>query len=79
MYASHYSVGALALTAVACDRPGACYLAYLNRTQVDFLGGLFGGIKRALVEDRIESEAPSLLQGVRRRLEERPSKRRFLN
>ena len=69
LFASHYSVGALGLTAVMCDGPGACYLAYLNRTQVDFLGGLFGGIKRALVEDRIESETPSLLQGVRRRLE----------
>ena len=69
LYASHYSVGALALTAVVCDPPDACYLAYLNRTQVDFLGGLFGGIKRALVEDRIESAAPSLLHSVRRRLE----------
>ena len=69
LFASHYSVGALGLTAVVCDRPGACYLAYLNRTQVDFLGGVFGSIKRAVIEDRIESETPSLLQGVRRRLE----------
>jgi hypothetical protein len=47
----------------------ACYLAYLNRTRVDLLGGLFSGFKRAVIEDRIESDGPKLLREVIRRLE----------
>jgi hypothetical protein len=73
LFASHYTEGALGLTAVTCDeKRTACYLAYLNRTQVDFLGGWFGGFKRAAIEGRIESETPSLLRDVRERLESGP-------
>jgi hypothetical protein len=70
LFGSHYTEGALGLTAVVCDGVGApCYLAYLNRTQVDVLGGLFGVFKRSLIEGRIESETPALLRAVRQRLE----------
>jgi hypothetical protein len=69
LYASHYTEGAVGLTAATCEAPGTCYLAYLNRTQVDFLGGLFGKFKRAAIEGRIESETPNLLRDVRQRLE----------
>jgi hypothetical protein len=69
LFASHYTEGAVGLTAVTCDAAGTCYLAYLNRTQVDFLGGLFGAFKRAAIEGRIESETPNLLRDVRQRLE----------
>ena len=69
LFASHYTEGALGLTAVTCETAGTCYLAYLNRTQVDFLGGLFGGFKRSAIEGRIESETPNLLRDVRQRLE----------
>jgi hypothetical protein len=79
LYASHYLDGALGVTAVLCDETaapqeslggeGACYLGYLNRTRVDLLGGVFGGIRRAVIEDRIESEGPRLLREVTRRLE----------
>jgi hypothetical protein len=70
LYASHYVDGALGVSAVLCDeRLSTCYLAYLNRTRVDLLGGLFGGFKRAVIEDRIESDAPKLLREVIRRLE----------
>lgn len=73
VFASHYMEGALGLTAVICDQTGAtCYLAYLNRTQVDFLGGIFGAFKRAAIEGRIESETPNLLRDVLRRLESGP-------
>ena len=72
LFASHYTEGALGLSAVTCDRAGNCYFAYLNRTQVDFLGGLFGAFKRSAIEDRIESETPHLLEDVRRRLESGP-------
>jgi hypothetical protein len=48
-----------------------CYLAYLNRTRVDLLGGLFGPLKRAVIEDRVESDGPALMRAVTRRLESR--------
>ena len=70
LFASHYTEGALGLTAVTCDDARtACYLVYLNRTQVDFLGGFFGAFKRSAIERRIESETPELLRDVRQRLE----------
>ena len=72
LYASHYIDGALGVTAVACDEAArSCYLAYLNRTRVDLLGGLFGVFKRAVIEDRVESEGPALMRAVTRRLESR--------
>jgi hypothetical protein len=70
IFASHYTEGALGLTAVTCDEARTtCYLAYLNRTQVDFLGGFFGAFKRAAIEGRLESETPNLIRDVRHRLE----------
>ena len=73
IFASHYTEGALGLTAVTCDEAGTtCYLAYLNRTQVDFLGGVFGAFKRAAIHGRIESDTPHLLREVRERLESGP-------
>ena len=72
LYASHYIDGALGVTAVACDEAArSCYLTYLNRTRVDLLGGLFGAFKRAVIEDRIESDGPPLMREVTRRLESR--------
>jgi hypothetical protein len=72
LYASHYIDGALGVTAVVCDEAvQSCYLAYLNRTRVDLLGGLFGVFKRRVIEDRVESEGPALMRDVTRRLEGR--------
>lgn len=72
LYASHYIDGALSVTAVVCDEAApSCYLTYLNRTRVDLLGGLFGVFKRAVIEDRVESEGPALMRDVARRLESR--------
>lgn len=69
LFANHYMEGAVGLTAVTCEATGPCYLVYLNRTQVDFLGGVFGAFKRSAIEGRIESETPNLLGDVRERLE----------
>ena len=72
LYASHYIDGALSVTAVVCDEAApSCYLTYVNRTRVDLLGGLFGVFKRAVIEDRVESEGPVLMRDVARRLESR--------
>ena len=82
LYASHYLDGALGLTAVFCDETAvpqrsfagvsSCYVAYVNRTRVDLLGGLLGGFKRAVIEDRIESEGPRVMREATRRMESVP-------
>ena len=72
LYASHYIDGGVGVTAVVCDGTGlSCYLAYLNRTRVDLLGGLFGAFKRAIIEGRIKSDGPALMRGITRRIESR--------
>jgi hypothetical protein len=72
LFASHYINGAVGLTAIVCDRVASCYLTYLNRTHSDMLGGLFGGLKRALIEERLESDTPAVLRIIKQRLESGP-------
>lgn len=70
LFASHYINGAVGLTAILCTDAGdRCYLAYVNRTQTDLLGGLFGGLKRAIVEQRLEADAPTMLRTIKERIE----------
>jgi hypothetical protein len=69
VFATHYMNGALALTAVVGGRDGAPrYLAYLNRSRVDMLGGFLGWIKRSIVEERLESETEKIFKALRDRL-----------
>jgi hypothetical protein len=70
IFATHYMNGALSLTAILRGRSGSQnYLAYLNRSEVDVVGGFLGRLVRSIIERRLKSEASELLQGVRRRLE----------
>jgi hypothetical protein len=69
IFASRYLDGALAMTAIATDADGRRYLAYLNRSQVDLLGGLFGGLKRAILESRLSDELPVIVSKLKERLE----------
>lgn len=70
VFASHYLTGGLSLTAVVAGPEGAPnYLVYLNRLRVDALGGIAGGLKRAIVERRIRRSTGELITGLRRRLE----------
>ena len=70
IFATHYTDGALGLTTLSCPVPGQpCYLAYVNRTQVDLLGGMLGGLKRLLFEKRIASGTPDIVRELRRKLE----------
>ena len=70
IFATHYRNASLGMTAVVCDPlRGVNYLVYVNRSHVDVLGGLFGGLKRRLIEGRIRSESAELLTRVRGRLE----------
>jgi hypothetical protein len=73
VYASHYANGALGVTAAVQSRDGTrTYLVYVNRTQIDVLGGLFGGLKRAIIERRIENETAGIFTELRRRIEREP-------
>ena len=68
IFASHYITGSLAITAVI-GGPSGRYLTYLNRSRVDILDGVFGGLVRRIVERRLRDEAGDVVDGLRRRLE----------
>ena len=70
--ATHYRTASLGLTAVVEDAAGQAYLVYVNRSQLDVLGGLFGGLKRAIVESRLKSESVQVFSTLRKRLESGP-------
>ena len=69
IFGSRYTNGALSMIAITTDPSGARYLVYLNRTTVDVLGGMFGGIKRSMLESRLAAELPELIGRLRDRLE----------
>lgn len=70
IFATHYVNGSLGLTAIVGGEGGPRrYLVYLNRSEVDILGGVFGGIVRWVTERRLKAEAADVLRGLRRRLE----------
>ena len=69
IFATHYMTASLGLTALVRGTDGGDYLVYLNRSEVDVLGGFFGGIVRMFVERRLKSEASDILRGLRTRLE----------
>jgi hypothetical protein len=64
IYASHYFDSSLALTAFVSN-PGSSsgsYLFYENRSRADGLGGMFGKIKRGIVEDRAVDGLTAILE-----------------
>jgi hypothetical protein len=68
--ATHYRTASLGVTAVVEDPVGLeRYLVYVNRSQVDLLGGLFGGLKRKVIEGRLAGDSASIMRLVRSRLE----------
>ena len=69
VFASHYRNGSLGITAIVAGDGDARYLLYLNRSRLDALGGILGGLKRSLLEGRLESEVKPTIAMVRRRLE----------
>ena len=68
--ATHCRTASLGITAVVEDPARAeRYLVYVNRSQVDLLGGLFGGLKRKLIEGRVASDSAAVVRLARSRLE----------
>ena len=73
LLATHYTNASLGLTMMfAASGGGASYLVYLNRTEVDIIGGLFGGVVRSAMEGRLSRQAPLVVRGLRARLESGP-------
>ena len=70
IFATHYIEAGLGLMMVVTDAAtGAPYLAYINRSQVDILRGFFGRFLRGGFEDRVTTQAPQIIRGLRTRLE----------
>jgi hypothetical protein len=70
IYSTHYTNGSFTLTLLLRDdTTGHRYLVYLNRTDVDLIGGVFGGLTRRLIERRARSESETLLTALRQRIE----------
>ena len=70
VYASRYMNGSLALTMLFAGSNGRQYLAHVDRSDLDELGGTFSGLKRSLMEGRIQNEAVAALTRLRNRLED---------
>jgi hypothetical protein len=70
IFSTHYINASLGLTALMRGAPGGPnYLVYINRSEVDVLHGIFGGIVRWFMQRRLKAEAATVLDGLRRRLE----------
>ena len=69
LFATHYINSSLSLTSLLRGPGPHNYLAYLNRSEVDVIGGMFGGVARMLIQRRIANEADELLAALRQRLE----------
>ena len=70
IFSTHYVNGSLGITAIVRGETGSAnYLVYFNRSDVDLLGGPFGGLVRWVVRGRLKAEALSVLRGLQRRLE----------
>ena len=69
VFATHYLDASLAVTAVVRDqRSSQRFFVYTNRSDVDILGGLWGGIARSVIESRVRKEGPEILRAVNRRI-----------
>ncbi len=76
IYADHYFTASLGLT-IGIDAgpdatPPGMYLFYVNRSRTDGFGGLFGGLKRGVVERRSRKSVETILAVLRARLESAP-------
>ena len=73
IYASHYFEASLAIT-LAADDPAdpagrSIYLAYVNRSRIDLLGGALAGLARGMVRGRLQDGMRKNLQQTVTKLE----------
>jgi hypothetical protein len=72
LFATHYRSASLGVTALTPDGRGRTYLTYVNRSTLDVLGGMFGGLKRSVLERRLAGESLKTFGVLRSRLESGP-------
>jgi hypothetical protein len=69
IFATHYFDASLGVTILARDRATSVpCLLYLNRSEVDLLGGFWGGFARRLIEGRIRGDGPAVIREIGRRI-----------
>jgi hypothetical protein len=72
IFSSHYMNASLSVTALTRGDPGGPnYFVYLNRTDVDVLHGVFGGVVRSAIERHLR-DASNVLEDFKKRLESGP-------
>jgi hypothetical protein len=64
--------GSWSVSTLIRDDAQSRYFVYVNETEVDLLGGFFGGLIRAIIERQLKGEAVAVLTGLRKRLESGP-------
>jgi len=70
IFATHYFDSSMGITAlVAGSETTKFYLIYLNRSRVDALGGMFGGVLSSLIRRQIENGLVTNLKLTKQRLE----------
>jgi hypothetical protein len=70
VFSTHYVNASFGLTAlVRGDAGGPNYLVYLNRSEVDVLGGPFSSVIRWVIQRRLRAGAATALEGLKKRLE----------
>lgn len=79
LYANHYLDSSLSLTllfgAPASGGTSDTYLLYVNRSRVDMLDGLMGGVKRLVIESRVTDGLRTVLQQTKLSVETRAANR----
>jgi hypothetical protein len=77
LYATHYFDSSLSLTlltrAAVGEGQAATYLLYANRSRLDTLGGLFGGVRRRVIETQVLDGLRAVLQQTKLRTEAAPA------
>jgi hypothetical protein len=69
VFATHYLDASLSVTAFARDSQSATgYFMYLQKSNVDLLGGFWGSVARSLIEGRVRKDGPKILGHVGARL-----------
>lgn len=68
VFATHYMDASIGVTAIVEGIGGRRYLAYMNRSDVDVLGGFWGGLTRAIIEARVRRDGAKVLKEVADRI-----------
>ena len=72
IYGSHYFDASLGLTVLVPDPSSpspVTYVAYLNRSRVDVIGGMFGGVAKRIIASKARSTVADSLGRLQTRLE----------